>query len=77
MRNRRILLQMAGLQPTPQERVMHRYARKLARADREGKAQLLLVDMIHRREQGEDGLKPMPFAKDANGTDVAEDGSGS
>lgn len=62
MRNRRILMQMAGLAPSPLEKIQQRYARKLARLDREGKAQLMLVDMIQRRESGEDGMKPMPLA---------------
>jgi hypothetical protein len=44
------------------EKIQQRYARKLARLDREGKAQLMLVDMIQRRESGEDGMKPMPLA---------------
>jgi hypothetical protein len=70
VRNRRILMQMAGLVPTPQEKVLHRYARKLARIDRDGKAQLLLVDMIQRREQGEEGTKPMPFAKEPDSENV-------
>jgi len=70
-------MQMAGLVPTPQEKAMLRYGRKMARVDREGKAQLLLVDMIQRREKGDEGLRPMPFAKDSNVTDVNEDGSSS
>lgn len=77
MRNRRILLQMAGLIPTPAEKMMLRYKRRLDRVDRDGKAQLLLVDMIQRREAGEDGLKPMPFAKEDDGQNSVEDGTGS
>jgi hypothetical protein len=54
---------MAGVVATPQERALQRYERRMMRAQRIGQQELVLLELIARRERGEDGAKPMPFAK--------------
>jgi hypothetical protein len=56
-------MMMAGVLPSPQERAMNRFERRLMRMQNQGKEQLKLMELIARRERGEDGTKPMPFAK--------------
>jgi hypothetical protein len=67
MRNRRAMMMMAGLLPEPWEQQANRVQRKLNRyaADLERRAQL--ITLMQRRERGEDGVKPMPFARKSDG----------
>ena len=60
-RRRRLML-MAGLIDTPQERLMKRMARRQQYLNRQMKRDLELIDMIGRREKGDQQLKPMPYA---------------
>ena len=62
MRNHRTLARLAGLLPTNQERAESRWERKVKRLERIAQQELLLVDAIRRREQGAEGMKPMPYA---------------
>lgn len=62
-RNRRILMQMAGLIETPWERMQRRVIRQQQKKQRDLERDLAFVDMIGRREKGDANLKPMPFAK--------------
>jgi hypothetical protein len=61
MRPNRILRQMAGLVETPYDKVMKRHAREIARRTRLMTEEALLVDMISRRQEGAEGMAPMPF----------------
>ena len=63
MRSNRILRQMAGVAPTAYDRVMRRHVRKLQREVRQNFSDLALLDVVARRQRGEDGLPPMPFQK--------------
>ena len=69
MRSIRLLKIMAGEVPTPYEKAERRAARQLRRMNRIGQEELRLIDMISRREKGEDGLKPMPFARTDDGAE--------
>lgn len=62
MRRRRLLQAMAGLVPSGVERRVAREERRARRLAREAEERVVLIDRIRRREGGEDGLKPMPFA---------------
>jgi hypothetical protein len=66
-RNRRLLMQMAGVIASPFERQQARQQRKIDRANRDLKRELALIDMIGRREKGDNTLKPMPFTEDKSG----------
>lgn len=57
------MMMMAGQLPSPYERALQRAERRAARANRIGQEQIRLIEMIARRERGEDGAKPMPFAR--------------
>lgn len=54
---------MAGVLKTPYEKTMERQTRKLKRMERDWKTELAIVHAIQSRERGEEGFKPMPFAK--------------
>lgn len=58
-----MLQQMAGLVKTPQERRQERYDRHIKRQGALIEQQMVLVDKIKLREQGDQNTKPMPFAK--------------
>ena len=62
MRGRRLLMMMAGISPTPLERRMEKETRSIIRYARELQAKENLMEMILRRERGEEGARPMPFA---------------
>ena len=66
MRNRRLLRMMAGEVRSPQERRQQRQQIKTDKAIREAEADrdsdVVLRDKILQRQEGKDGLKPMPFA---------------
>lgn len=62
MRNRRMLMQMAGLARTSAERRVMREQRKAMRAAAQLEVKVILVDQIRQREQGVAGMKAMPFA---------------
>lgn len=61
MRHRRLMQVMAGLAAGPGERRHAREERRARRLAREVEERVMLADRIRRREQGEEGLKPMPF----------------
>lgn len=63
MRATRMLMIMAGITPSPAEKAVYREQRRVQRMERAGHRQIQLLDMIARRERGEEGLKPMPLAK--------------
>ena len=63
MRHLRELKMMAGLGRTRAERVTERQIRRFRRQRAEQEQAMLLVDKIRQREQGVDGLPPMPFAR--------------
>jgi hypothetical protein len=63
MRPRRMLMMMAGVVKTPFEKHYERQQRKLEKLNREWKQDLEFVAAIQARERGDDGAKPMPFAK--------------
>ncbi len=62
MRPNRLLRQMAGIEQTPAQKAMRRNQRILERRQRAMQAENALVAMISRREQGQEGTPPMPFA---------------
>ncbi len=62
MRPNRLLRQMAGIEETPAQKSMRRAQRALERRQRVIEAENALVAMISRREQGQEGTPPMPFA---------------
>jgi hypothetical protein len=64
MRNRRIMMQMAGLAPDPYQRIQQRAERKMTRYARELQEKEKLMAMILRRERGDEDMKPMPFARE-------------
>lgn len=59
-----MLMMMAGMTPTPYERRLEREQRLINRVARDMQQRLTLMEMAQRRERGEDGAKPMPFARD-------------
>ena len=63
MSRRRILQQMAGIVRSPLEKQLDRQKRKEEKMTREWKQDLEYVNMIRARERGDEGAKPMPFAK--------------
>jgi len=63
MRTSRLLRQMAGIAPTAYDRVLRRRVRQVQRANLQMVGELALLDVVARRQRGEDGLPPMPFAK--------------
>jgi hypothetical protein len=69
MRNRKLLMMMAGLTPDPYERAMQRQQRKINQYARELEERSRLMTAIQRRERGETGTKPMPFARPEGKTD--------
>ena len=58
-----MLMMMAGALKTPWEKQVERQQRKLDKLQREWKQDLEIVAAIQARERGDDGAKPMPFAK--------------
>jgi len=63
MRPNRILRQMAGLAPTAYDRNLRRYVMRVQRANQQMLGELQLLDMVTRRQRGDNGLPAMPFAK--------------
>ncbi len=63
MRVNRLLRQMAGLAPTAYDRNLRRYVTRVQRANQQMLGELQLLDMVARRQRGDDGLPAMPFAK--------------
>ena len=63
MRPNRLLRQMAGLAPTAYDRNLRRYGMRVQRANQQMLGELQLLDMVARRQRGEEGLPAMPFAK--------------
>jgi len=63
MRPNRLLRQMAGLAPTAYDRNLRRHVTRVVRANRQMLGELQMLDMVARRQRGEEGLPPMPFAK--------------
>jgi len=61
MRASRVLRQMAGLVETPHQRAMKRLERDLAKRNRLLAEEALLLDRISRRQEGGEGIAPMPF----------------
>jgi len=54
---------MAGLAPTAYDRNLRRYVTRVQRANQQMLGELQLLDMVARRQRGDDGLPAMPFAK--------------
>lgn len=65
MRNRRVLMQMAGQLATRGERQSLRMVRRAERIAADHERIKALVDQIQAREKGEDGAPPMPMPLDA------------
>lgn len=63
MRNRRLMMMMAGLIPDAYEQRLNREQRHINRYGKELEQRLQLLTLIQRRERGEEGTKPMPFAR--------------
>jgi hypothetical protein len=63
MRVNRLLRQMAGISPTAYDRSLRRYARQVQRVNSQMQGELQLLDIVARRQRGEDGVPAMPFAK--------------
>lgn len=63
MRVNRILRQMAGIAPTAHDRAMRRHINRVSRVNRQMSGEMQLLEMVARRQRGEDGTTPMPFAK--------------
>jgi hypothetical protein len=63
MRAHRILRQMAGIDQSPYERLMKRHKRDLARRQRVLTEEAMLLEVISRRQAGDQGTKPMPLQK--------------
>lgn len=63
MRTTRILRQMAGSNPSQYDRAHRRFMSKLTRANHVAAQNAALVEAILRRQAGEQGAPPMPFAK--------------
>jgi hypothetical protein len=63
VRPNRLLRQMAGLAPTAYDRGLRRYVMRVQRANQQMLGELQLLDMVARRQRGEEGLPAMPFAK--------------
>lgn len=63
MRSTRILKMMAGLTLNPQERMLARAERKLNRQSRRMAVNQRLVELIERRQNGDDGTRPMPLMR--------------
>ena len=58
-----MLMIMAGVLPSPHERALQRAERRMQRLNRVGQQEIMLLDQIARRERGQEGEKPMPFAR--------------
>jgi len=63
MNSRRILRQMAGLVPTAHDKAMKRYETRVERLNRKMLGEVQLIEAVTRRQRGEEGTAPMPFAK--------------
>jgi len=63
MRPNRLLRQMAGLSSTAYDRNLRRHVTRVVRANRQMLGELQMLDMVARRQRGEEGLPAMPFAK--------------
>jgi hypothetical protein len=63
MRPHRVLRQMAGIEPTAYDRAMARLTRRAQFVNRLHLQELQLLEMMQRRQRGDEGTPPMPFAK--------------
>jgi hypothetical protein len=63
MRTNRVLLEMAGLKATSYDKKISRLARRMKQERQRMNAEIILADAIARRQRGEEGTQPMPFAK--------------
>jgi hypothetical protein len=63
MRAQRILRQMAGIDQSPYEKLMKRHKRDIARRRRVLTEEAMLLEMISRRQAGDQGLRPMPLQR--------------
>jgi hypothetical protein len=63
MRAHKILRQLAGLDESPYEKLMKRHNREIARRRRVLLEEATLLEVISRRQAGDQGTKPMPFAR--------------
>jgi len=63
VRPNRLLRQMAGLSPTAYDRNLRRHITRIERANRQMLGELQMLDIVARRQRGEEGLPAMPFAK--------------
>jgi hypothetical protein len=63
MRPNRLLRIMAGTAASPYELAMARMTKHLQRINRLHMQEIKLLEMIQRRQRGDEGTPPMPFAK--------------
>jgi hypothetical protein len=63
MRMNRVLLEMAGLKANAYDKKVNRLTRRLKQERRRMNAEIILADAVARRQRGEEGTQPMPFAK--------------
>jgi predicted transcriptional regulator len=63
MRENRILRQMAGLGESPYDKLMKRHKRQIDRRTRVLTEEAMLLEVISRRQAGDQGTKPMPLQK--------------
>jgi hypothetical protein len=63
MRAHKILRQMAGLDESPYDKLMKRHKRQIDRRARVLNEEAMLLEMISRRQAGDQGLRPMPLQK--------------
>ncbi len=61
MSSRRLMRMMAGDLPSPVDRYMTRFQRKLEREQTQLQEMMQWVDKIKRRQEGADDLPPMPL----------------
>jgi hypothetical protein len=54
---------MAGIAPTAYDKAINRHTSRVQRANRQMLGELQLLEAVARRQRGEDGVPPMPFAK--------------
>jgi hypothetical protein len=54
---------MAGLVPTSHDKAMKRYETRVERLNRKMLGEVQLIEAVTRRQRGEEGTPPMPFAK--------------
>jgi hypothetical protein len=63
MRISRAMREMAGLVPTAHDKALKRYETRVERLNRRMLSEVQLIEAITRRQRGEEGTTPMPFAK--------------